>query len=41
MSRCSVLHELVWMNLDEDFSYDCSVVEYVTGSVVEDVDHVE
>jgi len=33
--------ELVWMNLGEEFSYDCSVVEYVTGSAVEDAGHVE
>jgi len=33
--------ELVWMNLDEDFYYDCSIVEYVTRSAVEDVGHVE
>jgi len=33
--------ELFWMNLDEEFSYDCSIVEYVTGSAVEDAGHVE
>jgi len=33
--------ELIWMNLDEECSYDCSIVEYVTGSAVEDVGHVE
>jgi len=33
--------ELVWMNLDKEFSYDCSIVEYVTWSAVEDVGRVE
>ena len=33
--------ELVWTNLDEEFSYDSSIVEYVTRSAVEDVGHVE
>ncbi len=37
----NVWHELVWMNLDEEFSYDCSIVECVTGSTVEDIGRIE
>ncbi len=36
-----VRRELVWMNLDEEFSYDCLIGECVTGSTVEDIDHIE